>query len=62
MDKITKSIANSIFYLDNGEELTMTISSGSTSKMNSLDSMVLQADEYMYKAKNSGKNKVYTEE
>ena len=62
MDKITKSIANSIFYLNDGEELKMTISSGSTSKINSLDSMVLQADEYMYKAKRDGKNKVYTEE
>lgn len=62
MQMLTKLVANTIFYLDNGEKLTITISSGLTSNMTSLDSMVHQADKYMYEAKRNGKNQVYTKE
>lgn len=62
INNLTKTIADSTFYLDNEEKLQITISSGITSKIGSLDSMVIQADEYMYIAKKSGKNRVYTEE
>ena len=62
INKMTKRIADSVFYLDNGDELRITISSGVTSKLGSLDSMVIEADKYMYIAKQSGKNQVYTQE
>jgi len=60
--KATKIVANTLFYLDDNKKINMTISSGITSKIGSLDSMVITADKYMYKAKQNGKNQVYTEE
>jgi len=62
IENLTKTISNSRFKLDNGNEIQITISSGVTSKISSLDSMVIKADNYMYIAKQSGKNRVYTEE
>jgi len=62
IDNLTKTLSDSIFYLNDGGELRITISSGVTSEIGSLDSMVMKADKYMYIAKQSGKNRVYTEE
>ena len=43
-------------------KLKITLSIGVTGKMDSLDGMIKNADEYMYTAKQSGKNQAYTEE
>ncbi len=61
MQKITKKVSDSTLIIDSGDELTITISSGVTSKIETLDEMVKKADSYMYKAKANGKNQVYTE-
>lgn len=44
------------------KKLTITISIGVSSKTGSLDEMLKFADNYMYKAKQLGKNRAYTEE
>lgn len=62
MHKITETVAASKFYIDSGEKLKITISSGVNTKLDNLDAMVTNADAYMYKAKRNGKNQVYSED
>lgn len=62
MHKITEVVAASTFYIDSGEKLKITISSGVNTKLDNLDTMVTNADAYMYKAKKNGKNQVYSED
>jgi diguanylate cyclase (GGDEF)-like protein len=61
MQKITDLVYDSTFITNNGEKLKISISSGLTSQIDTLDKMVAKADSYMYKSKENGKNQVYSE-
>ena len=60
-NNIVKAISNSIFYLDDDNKLQITISAGLSKESTSLETMVLEADKSMYKAKENGKNQVFIE-
>ena len=62
MQKITNIVSKSELFCDSGQKLKLTISSGVTSEIDTLDKMVSKADSYMYKAKKNGKDQVYTQE
>ena len=62
MRKLCSFVAKSELNIGNGTVLTMTVSIGVTSKVEDPDAMIEQADKYMYIAKQSGKNQVYSEE
>ena len=62
MQKATKNISSSILTVDDKIALNITISSGVTSHIDELDKMIACADAYMYKAKEKGKNLVYSGE
>jgi len=62
MTNICKKVEASKIILDDKKELTLTISAGVTTKLDTLDNMLIVADEYMYYAKNNGKNQAYSKE
>jgi len=63
MNKICESVSSSPLLLSDNKKLTMTISIGVTSIIeDNVDNMIERADKYMYTAKLSGKNQVFSEE
>ncbi len=62
MHSICKKVAETELIIDIKLKLTVTISAGVTSKIDELDNMLKTADDYMYKAKQNGKNQAYSEE
>ena len=62
MQKLCSFIAKSELNISNDRVLKMTVSIGVTSKKCEVDGMIEQADKYMYTAKQTGKNRVYSEE
>jgi len=62
MEKVCTVISKSPLTLADKSELTITVSIGVTSIQEDIDTMLVKADAYMYHAKNSGKNRVYSEE
>ena len=61
LEKIVKSVEKSPFILDDSSELIITISSGLTSKIDTIDNMIARADKFLYQAKQNGKNRVVTQ-
>jgi len=59
VSNIVKTVSDSILDLDNETQLHITISAGLSETVHSLDSMIKEADESMYKAKHNGKNQVF---
>lgn len=62
MNKVCKLIEKSILILNDTTKISMTVSIGITSEINTIDNMLEIADKYMYTAKKTGKNRVYSEE
>ncbi|SFV69975.1 hypothetical protein MNB_SM-4-594 [hydrothermal vent metagenome] len=62
MQKVCNLVANSPCHLENDIDLTITISIGITSKLKDVEEMIKTADEYMYEAKKSGKNRVFSQD
>ncbi|MDF1879638.1 diguanylate cyclase, partial [Sulfurimonas sp. SAG-AH-194-C20] len=60
MQKVCQSVAKSPITIDKDKDLTITISIGLTSILTDVDVMLETADKYMYEAKQSGKNRVFT--
>jgi len=61
MEKVCSNVANSSLIIEDERELNITISIGVSPMKDSIDDMVDQADKFMYVAKKSGKNRVYTD-
>jgi len=62
MQKVCDKVANSPLKISEETTLNITVSIGVTSIVAEVDSMIEKADKYMYVAKKSGKNRVYSEE
>ncbi len=64
--KVTRKVCSLVrktpLVLDDGKELFLTVSIGVTSQIDTIDKMLERADHYMYAAKRSGKDRVYTQE
>ncbi len=60
MQKITTVVAESTFTSDKGIQFNLSISSGLTSEVQSIEDMLKVADSYLYIAKQNGKNRVVT--
>lgn len=62
LEELRRKIENSLLLLEDGREISFTVSVGATSQYeNTLDEMVNQADMMLYNAKHSGKNRVEVE-
>ena len=62
MQKICSLVAKTLFHIDQSKTINITVSIGVTSKDDTADKMIEVADNYMYTAKQTGKNRVYSEE
>jgi diguanylate cyclase (GGDEF)-like protein len=61
MEKVCANVANTSLKIEDDRELHITVSIGVSPMKESIDSMVEEADKFMYIAKKSGKNRVYTD-
>jgi len=62
MQIICKLVAISPCHIENDINLKITISIGVTSRLRDVDEMLETADQYMYEAKRSGKNRVFSQD
>ncbi|MDF1883534.1 diguanylate cyclase [Sulfurimonas sp. SAG-AH-194-C21] len=62
MQKVCDYVAKSPCNIGDNTEITVTISIGVTSKIVAVDQMLETADKYMYEAKQSGKNRVVSQD
>ncbi len=62
MQKVCDMVAKSPCHIDNDTDLRITISIGVTSIIKDVDEMLETADKYMYEAKQSGKNRVVSQD
>ena len=62
MNKVCKLVQKSLLVINNEKTLSITISIGVTSEIDTIDNMLEIADKYMYIAKKNGKNRVYSQE
>jgi len=61
MEKVCLNVANTTLKIKNDRELNITVSIGVSPMKEKIDIMVEEADKFMYIAKKSGKNRVYTD-
>ncbi|MDQ7042756.1 MAG: diguanylate cyclase [Sulfurimonas sp.] len=62
MQKVCDLVASSPVYIGNDINLNITISIGVTSAVDDVDRMLETADKYMYEAKQTGKNRVVSQD
>jgi diguanylate cyclase (GGDEF)-like protein len=61
MEKVCSAVANAPLFIEENKELNITVSIGVSPMLENIDDMVEKADKFMYVAKKSGKNRVYTD-
>jgi len=62
MQKVCKNVAEATLKVDEKKSINITLSIGVNSKLDAVDKMLERADKFMYTAKESGKNRVYSQE